>query len=215
MSLVQSAAALREALAQAGAKRAHLTSVRDTVAAARAALDTEITTLSAEAVLLTHCGKGFEVLLDALSHESLAAVEQLLSYGLRTAFPDLPLSCRFEVTTKRGQQWLDIILMDGKVQAPILDAFGGGPASVISLLLRLLVCRRLKLAPVILLDEPFSFVSEQYVPGVAQLLRELAEKLNLTLVLVTHQPAFLDAAHVAYRIGRNADGTAVFTAATV
>lgn len=213
-NLVALALTLRDRGARAARTHAHLRSVRETLEGQAATLTLEVQRLQAEQELLTHCDKGFAVLVDALAHESLGSVEQLLTWGLRTAFPDLALSCRLDVTHKRNGQWIDVILMDGNVQAPILDAFGGGPASVISFLLRLLVCRRTKLAPVILLDEAFSFVSTQYVPGVASLLRQLADKLGLTIVLVTHQPEFLNAAHVAYRISRTHEGAAVFTPET-
>jgi ABC-type thiamine transport system ATPase subunit len=136
---------------------------------------------------------------------------------LQTAFPEQKLACRLEASTKRGQQAIEVRLVHattgGVVDAPILEAFGGGPASVISFLLRLLVVRRTKLAPVLLLDEAFAFVSAEYVEGVAKLLRELADKLGLTIVLVTHQPVFLEVAHVAYRISQD-KGAAVFTPVT-
>ena len=199
--------------------RERLTTIRAHLAADLAAKQKDLAFLDGEVTLLGHCVAGFDVLLGALSAQSMGAVESLLTYGLQTAFPEQRLKCRLDTSVKRGQQWVDIRLVresdGGVVDAPILDAFGGGPAAVISFLLRLLVCRRTGLAPVLLLDEAFSFVSAEYVPGVAQLLRELADKIGLTIVLVTHQPAFLDVAHRAIRIGSDGKGAAVFTKVTV
>ena len=194
--------------------RARLSTIQETLQTQRDALVAEIATLNDEIVLLGHCSAGFDVLLAAMASESLTSVEALLTYGLRTAFPEQGLACRLEASTKRGQQSIEVKLVHastgGPVEAPILDAFGGGPASVISFLLRLLVLRRTKLAPVLLLDETFSFVSAEYVDGVAALLRDLADKLKLTIVLVTHQQAFAAVAHRAYRIGKDGTGAAVF-----
>jgi DNA repair ATPase RecN len=205
-------------LAETGRARARLAAVREALQVQRTTLEADITALQAEITVLGHCAGGFDALLAAMSAESLTSVERLLTYGLQTAFPAQGLACRLEASTKRGQQAIDVRLVHattgGVVDAPVLDAFGGGPASVISFLLRLLVVRRAKLAPVLLLDEAFAFVSAEYIGGVARLLRELADKLGLTIVLVTHQPAFLDVAHVAYRIGKGADGSATFTEVT-
>lgn len=170
-------------------------------------LDEEIVRLEEETALLAHCTTALETLLKIVSMESLESVEKLVTYGLRTVFEDLALQFKVEVENKRGVQWMEPKLVDGGVEAPILDAFGGGPASITAFLLRLLVCRRLNLAPVLFLDESFSFVSEQYVEPTARLLRELADTLGVTLVLVTHHKGYLSYATRAYEAEETADGT--------
>lgn len=165
----------------------------------------EIGRLEREESLLTLSGTALQTLLNLIAMESLVEIEQLVTYGLQSVFDDQSLTFRLQVETKRGGQTVTPRLVQGRVEAEILDAFGGGPATVAAFLLRLLVVRRLGLAPVILLDEAFSMVSEQYVPRVAALLRELAERLQFTILLVTHQPAFLPYAHRAYEaVGRPA-----------
>jgi ABC-type enterochelin transport system ATPase subunit len=155
-----------------------------------------------------------ENLLKSVSVESLATVEKLVSYGLQVSFHDLSLSLKIEASQKRGVQFLDLKFVDKGVEAPILGAFGGGPASVCAFLLRLLVCRRLQLAPVILLDEQFSFVSAEYRQNVAKLLRELSDKLGIRILLVTHERAeYLPYATHAYE-GRETSAGTVFTPVT-
>jgi DNA repair exonuclease SbcCD ATPase subunit len=162
-------------------------------------LETEIAALDTEAHLLAHVNAAFDQLIDLTTKESMGSVEQLVTYGLQHVFTDLGLRFRLQIDTKRGTQCVEPRLIDGTVDAPILDAFGGGPAAVVSFLLRLLVCRRLGLAPVLLLDEPFSFLSAQYVTPLAKLLRELADAAGVTLVLVTHDDRYLAHATRAYR----------------
>jgi len=170
----------------------------------------QVSVLTTDVSILTFSSSILETLLKTISVESLNTVEQLVTYGLRVVFPDLSLNFKTDISTKRGAQWLDLKLEDNGVEAPILSAFGGGPASVVAFLLRLLVCRRLNLAPVLLLDEPFSFVSEHYVENVGKLLRELADKLGFEMILVTHADAFLKHANVAYEASPTSKGT-VFT----
>lgn len=163
-----------------------------------ALLQQELVALDAETKLLTHVNIAFDQLIELTTKESTGSVEQLVTYGLRHVFADLNLSFRLQVEQKRGVQCVEPRLIDGPVDAAILDAFGGGPAVVVGFLLRLLVCRRLGLAPVLLLDEPFAFLSAQYRDPLGELLKELAKMTGMTLVLVTHDPAYLAHADYAY-----------------
>lgn len=163
--------------------------------------------LTSEVQVLTYTSAALQALLNAVSADSLASVEQLVTYGLRVVFEDPTLSFRLVVSTKRGAQSVEPRLVHGTVEAPILEAFGGGPATVVAFLLRLLTVRRLRLAPVLLLDEPFAMVSAEYVPNVGKLLRELADQTGMTFVVVTHQPSFLDYAHHAYEAVETSGGT--------
>lgn len=173
-------------------------------------LEQTVKSLDEDVGILILSSTVLEQLLKSVSVESLATVEKLVSYGLQVSFHDLSLALKIEATQKRGVQYLDLKFTDKGVEAPILGAFGGGPASVCAFLLRLLVCRRLNLAPVLLLDEPFSFVSSDYVGNVAKLLRELSEKLGLKILLVTHDRGFLSHATLAYE-GRETSNGTVFT----
>lgn len=173
-------------------------------------LEVTVKDLDSDVEVLVLASTVLEQLLKSVSVESLATVEKLVSYGLRVSFHDLSIALKIEASQKRGVQYLDLKFVDKGVEAPILSAFGGGPASVCAFLLRLLVCRRLNLAPVLLLDEPFSFVSSDYVGNVAKLLRELSDKLGITILLVTHDRGFIPHATFAYEGKETSNGT-VFT----
>lgn len=140
-------------------------------------------------------------------------VETLLTKGLQTVFGPEWTNVKVECTHKNGRLWGELTFVQGDVSAPPLEAFGGGPASLAAFLLRMLVARRTGLAPVLLLDESFAQVSASALPNLATFLRKIADKLGITIVLVTHQPAFLDAATRAYRATKVGDET-VFTPVT-
>jgi hypothetical protein len=168
--------------------------------------DAAIPPMAEQVRLLTLSEAALTALLGKVSEESLRSVEGTVTYGLRVVFDDHPLTFRFKATTARGGQVLEPLLIYAGVEQPILDAFGGGPAQVVAFLLRLLVCHRLGLYPLILLDESFSMVSAQYVPNVAKLLRELSEQMQFTFILVTHQPSFTEHATHAYEVSETSDG---------
>lgn len=173
-----------------------LVGVRDLLTGQVAQLKAERAALDAETVVLTHVNAALDLLIARVMQDSVGNVEQLVTYGLRTVFDDLDLAFKLAVSNKRGAQWADLVLTHGGVEAGITEAFGGGPAVVVAFLLRLLVCRRLGLAPVILLDEPFAFVSAKYRMNVGKLLRELAEAAGVTILLVTHETE--DLAYLGY-----------------
>lgn len=170
-------------------------------------LTTQVGTLDSEVSVLTYTSTALQQLLNSVSVESLETVEQLVTYGLRVIFDDQQVAFRMDTDNKRGLQWMEPRLIQGEVEAAILDAFGGGPATVVGFLLRMLVCRRLGLAPVVLLDESFAMVSESYVANVGKLLRELAEKLGFTILLVSHQQGFIEHATKAYEAVETSQGT--------
>jgi ABC-type glutathione transport system ATPase component len=170
------------------------------------ALRVEQAQLTGDAQLLSLTEAALTTLLQQVSAESLGAIEQTVTYGLHTVFEDHRLQFKFVVGQARGTQTVEPVLVYKAIEAPILEAFGGGPAQVVAFLLRLIVCHRLQLYPVILLDESFSMVSLQYVPTLAKLLTELAAQLGYTFVLVTHQTEFVDHATHAYRVVERPEG---------
>lgn len=163
--------------------------------------------LTTETKILQLSSVALEEMLKSLSVESLESIEKLVTYGLRVVFEDQNLAFKIEVTGKRGGQWFEPKLIHGAVSAPILDSFGGGPASLAAFLLRLFVLRRMALAPVVLLDEPFSFVSAEYIENVGKLLSELASQLGMTFILVTHLTPLKRHARFVYEARETSNGT--------
>jgi DNA repair ATPase RecN len=199
MTIVHTFATLEQGVAELrGRVRAQEEQV-EALRAVVAAADSEIAVLTLTSATL-------ESLLRAVSLDSLATLESLVTYGLRAVFDDLALGFTLPVSTKRGVPWVEPRLQLGALDAPILEAFGGGPASLVSFLLRLMVCRRAGLAPVILCDETFSMVSAEYLESVGELLRELAKRFGLTILLVTHQAVLAQAADHWFEIADGPEG---------
>jgi len=71
-----------------------------------------------------------------------------------------------------------------------LTASGGGVVDVAAFALRVacLVLYRPRLSRVVVLDEPFRFVSMQYQENVRQMLEQLSTDMNIQIVQVTHNP---------------------------
>jgi ABC-type dipeptide/oligopeptide/nickel transport system ATPase subunit len=138
-------------------------------------------------------------ILQQKTDEAFREVEELLLRGLQTVFGPEWTKVRINCSQKAGRLWGELTLSQGEHEGPPLEAFGGGPTSLVSFLLRLLVVRRTGLAPVLLLDETFSQVSASALPELAKFLRMLVDKLGVVILLVTHQPLFAESATRVYR----------------
>lgn len=146
----------------------------------------------------------YRVLLDKLVLEKVKSIEAVVTTGLQTIFPDQNLSFQTDLGVRGGKVSATFYLCQGDpdfggIKASPLSAFGGGPSSFVSLVLRVLTLVRLKRLPILFLDESLAAVSDEYIDATGQFLRRLTEESKLDLLLVTHKQAFLDHATVAYQ----------------
>ena len=61
----------------------------------------------------------------------------------------------------------------------------------------------------LVLDETFAHVSEEYLPAVSGFLRDLVEETGLQIIMVTHQPELASAADKVYRVSQKDARTVV------
>jgi len=153
----------------------------------------------------------FRQLIDAEVNAGVQAVESLLTEGLSAVFADQQISVRSEVGVSRGKVSVDLITTqkqaDGTIsEGSTIDAFGGAVTTVQSVLLRLIVVMRRGLRPVLLLDESLPAFDANYVDAMGKFLRLLCERMGVDILLVTHNPALVEASHRAYRIRRTPKG---------
>lgn len=149
---------------------------------------------------------------DEYQHRVIAFVEQLVSDGLHDVFDE---SLAFVVVQKErnNQVTYDFVIRDAYagVEVDPITGKGGGCVEVVAVLLRviLLYLNRHRLRQVLVFDENLSHLALEYVPQMASLLRGLADKLGMQIILVTHQTGFVDAADTVVRV-KKVNGIAVF-----
>lgn len=154
---------------------------------------------------LTKTEELLRALMDAMVVDQVRAIEGVVTEGLQTIFHDQDLRLEAEIGTKYNKVSIDFYLRQGSPDDPLsirgkpLESFGGGPASVSSLVLRVLAILRLKRYPILLLDEALGAVSDDYTEATGAFLRALAAKMGVPILMITHKPAFLDHSDVAYR----------------
>lgn len=170
--------------------------------------------LEGEESLLDRVADLFRALIDREVIDNANTAQDLLTEGLQAVFDDLDLSVRADVDVQRGKVAVDLVTLqrhaDGRVtEGAATEVYGGSVATVESVLLRIVVLTRRGLRPLLLLDESLGAVAEHYVPRVGQFLSLLAQRMDLDVLAVSHNPSLVEAASTAYRI-RNDGGTATF-----
>jgi len=174
-------------------------------------LKTDIEKYSAEVELLEKATALLANLGEEKQQSTQLKIEQLVTQGLQKIFgPELSFHVVNSVSKKTPT--VDFVvrttLEDGeRLETGVLDARGGGIAAVVGFLLRLviLLLSRDK-EPLLVLDETFAAVSESYRPAVAEFLKEITEKSDIQLILVTHEPIFTEAADKVYNFSLDRNG---------
>jgi len=176
---------------------------RDALVSEVAEKKAEIGQLGEDIEKIVKVGELLRVLMDKLVLDQVRGIESVITEGLNTIFADQDLAFEAEVGTKYNKIAIDFLIRQGKDETAIrghpLESFGGGPASVASLVLRLLALLRLKKWPLLLLDETMAAVSDEYTDQAGRFLRKLAESSGIDLLMITHKQSYLDHAATAYQ----------------
>lgn len=133
-------------------------------------------------------------------------IEQLVTTGLQQIFDDT-LSFHIIQSVKAKAASVEFVVRTtlvggGVVDTPVMDARGGGLAATIGFLLRvviLLLKNGKDRDNILILDETFAHVSDEYLEGVGEFLRQLVDTTGIQIVMVTHQPVFGEYADAVYR----------------
>lgn len=166
----------------------------------------EIDRLNTRAENLSRISALLSTYADERQAEVQHKFESIVSQGLQQIFDEeLSLSIRNRMVGKRFET--DFVLVskigDKTLETSILDARGGGVAAVAGFLLQaVLVLLTPGARPVLFLDESFSQVSENYLDNLAQFLKEMTERTNLQIILVTHSDVFAEYADKVYRFSQ-------------
>ena len=187
---------------------------RDKVARDLDKTKAEVKDLENETALLDLVCGLFRTLIDQEVTASVQAVEKLQTEGLQTVFDDQKLKVTATVKTERNKVSVDLITSQVhpggmEVEGESVESFGGAVSTVQSILLRVIILFRRGLRPLMLLDETLPAFDANYVTNMGRFLSRLCARLNLDILLVAHNPAFVDAADHAYKIAKR-NGQAKF-----
>lgn len=127
-------------------------------------------------------------------------LSEIVTLALNSIFDD-PYEFNVEFAIKRGKTEVEFLLLKkGNEYHPTND-IGGGVVDILSFALRIVMwsLKKPRTRNVIILDEPFRFLSKDLQPKASLLLEELSEKLNLQFIMVSHSEDLIEGADKVFK----------------
>ncbi len=128
-------------------------------------------------------------------------ISEITSLALDSVFPE-PYELVVEFVERRNRTECDITFKrDGEKMKP-LDSSGGGAIDVASFALRVASwsMARPRSRSVLILDEPFRYLSEDLIPLAGKMLKQISEELKLQIIMVTHSEDLIESADKVFRV---------------
>lgn len=154
----------------------------------RKSLKGKVSVLEEDHAVLVKTEKTLKHLVDKLAKNDLKKMDQLVTYGLNAVFPGRDIRFETELVERGNKIKVNLnTLYNGSA----VDSDNKSSISVVeSFLLRVLCIYKLKRAPLLIMDETFAAVGSEHVENLSKLISKLASKLEIDILLVTHNPAF-------------------------
>lgn len=120
-------------------------------------------------------------------------ISNLVSLALASVFPD-PYEFKIQFVQRRNRTEADLIFIKDDNEGTPIDVSGGGPLDVASFALRASIWSIKPTRNVLILDEPFGFVSRDLQYKCSEMVKMISEKLNIQIIMVSHIPELIDKA---------------------
>jgi ABC-type uncharacterized transport system YnjBCD ATPase subunit len=131
-------------------------------------------------------------------------ISDITSLALEAVFPD-PYELKVEFVERRNKTECDLKFVRGDMEIDPLTASGVGAIDVATFALRIASwsMQRPRTRNVIILDEPFRFLSKNYQDKASQMLKELSTRLGLQFIIVTHEEILSEYADKTFQVSIN------------
>jgi DNA repair exonuclease SbcCD ATPase subunit len=170
------------------------------------ALGSDIKDIGARLDRLERVNLYFNVLVEKSITENRQFIERLINSCLCEVFDG---AYEVKILEKKNGvrviRYLEIVDLVSGVSGG-KESHGGGVLAVISFLLRFVISYKFRFFPLLVLDEPFSFVSKEYRGKLSRFVAELCKKFNYTILVVSHEEEMAmhaDKTVVFYKSGEN------------
>lgn len=135
-------------------------------------------------------------------------VEDIVNLALETCFPgEYNFSINFNIS--RGKTEAELVFLDQKTKREIdpMNASGGGVVDLTSFALRI-ACYALENGTdnVIILDEPFRFLSRDLQNRAGEILKILSKRMNLQIIMVSHIGEIINIADKVFEVKKDVNG---------
>lgn len=175
---------------------------RDQLASELTATSNRLETLTQEQEDISRALEIIQVTAKITQQQLEIHISELVSLALEAVFPN-PYKMVLKFETRRNRSEADLLLQDadGNLLSP-MDAVGGGVVDVAAFALRIALwsLKRPRPRAIMLMDEPFRFLSADLQDRAGRMLRELSQKLGIQFLIITHEEQLLAAADRVFRV---------------
>ena len=126
-------------------------------------------------------------------------ISELVTLALAGVF-ERPYEFKVEFTQRRNRTECDMYFIRNGQRVDPTIASGGGPLNIASFALQTSIWSLKKTRPVLFLDEPFRFLSRGLQDKAVTILKQISEKLNLQMLMITHSPDLAEGANRKFNI---------------
>ena len=140
-------------------------------------------------------------------------IEDVVNLALESVFPN-EYEFKIEFNVSRGKTDAELVFQDKRTGQTIdpMEASGGGVVDLTAFALRLSAfALESGTDNVIILDEPFKFISRDLQERAGEILKTLSEKMKLQIIMVTHIPEFIEVADRVFEVKKNENGVSKIT----
>jgi DNA repair exonuclease SbcCD ATPase subunit len=128
-------------------------------------------------------------------------LSEIVSLALAAVFED-PYKLKVNFVIQRGKTECILLFKRNEELFDPLFSSGGGAVDIAAMALRVAIwsLTQPKTRNVLILDEPFRFLSKEYQSKASIMLKELSKKLSLQIIMVSHSEYLIDGADKVFRI---------------
>ena len=138
-------------------------------------------------------------------------IEDIVNLALETCFPGEYLF-QLQFNIARGKTEAELVFLSQKTNRPIdpMNASGGGVVDLTAFALRIAsFALERGIDNVVILDEPFRFISRDLQSRAGEILRTLSTKMGIQIIMVTHISQMVDIADKVFEVKKNSDGRSI------
>ena len=97
---------------------------------------------------------------------------------------------KFEIKlySYRNEPAIDILVIENELEVDPQKSCGGGVNDIISLVLKMIFIYLKTSNRILILDESLKFLSRNYLEQASSFIRDISERMNLQIILVSHKP---------------------------
>jgi len=134
-------------------------------------------------------------------------ISDITSLALESVFPD-PYELVAEFVQRRNKTECDLYFSRNGEKADPLSASGGGAVDVAAFALRVASwsMQKPKSRNVLVLDEPFRYLSSDLLPKASEMLQQISQDLNLQIIMVSHSEELIESADKVFSVSRDKKG---------